>query len=293
VDVIASPQAFRAATNLARAGGARVGFVPTMGALHAGHLSILRRARVEADHLAMSIFVNPLQFGPAEDLAAYPRPIERDLEIAADVGCDLVFVPSDRDMFPDGRPDVTVDPGPIGDRLEGAVRPGHFRGVLTVVAKLLHLAGPSRAYFGEKDAQQLALVSRMVRLLDFPVEVVACTTVRDDDGLALSSRNTRLTVDERRAAVSLSEALQAAVLLSASGEHGLQVLANAMRERIEREPLGHLDYATVVDDRTWEEPDPIRSPARAVVAGRFGVTRLIDNAPLPEGSASERPAPLR
>jgi pantoate--beta-alanine ligase len=286
MDVIASPQSFRDAADHARARGARVGFVPTMGALHDGHLSILRRARVETDHLAMSIFVNPLQFGPSEDLAAYPRPLERDLEIAADVGCDVVFAPSERDVYPNGTPDVTVDPGPIGYRLEGAARPGHFRGVLTVVAKLLHLAGPSRAYFGEKDAQQLALIRRMVRRLDFPVEVVGCTTVRDSDGLALSSRNAALTADERQAALSLSQALQAAVLRSAAGERSLQALSESMRERIAAEPLARLDYATVVNDSTWDEPDPIRSPARAVVAARFGTKRLIDNASLPEASSN-------
>jgi len=283
VEVIAAPNAFRAAANLARARGSVVGFVPTMGALHEGHLSILRRARVETDHLALSVFVNRLQFGPNDDLSSYPRPIERDLELAADVGCDVVFAPTEREMYPDGRPDVTVDPGPIGEHLEGAVRPGHFRGVLTVVAKLLHLAGPARAYFGEKDAQQLALVRRMVRNLDFPTEVVGCTTVRDADGLALSSRNVRLTSDERRAALSLSQALQGAVALSAAGERSLPVLTDVMRERIEAEPLAMLDYATVVDDRTWDEPDPVHPPARAVVAARFGSTRLIDNAPLPEG----------
>ncbi len=286
MDVITAPHAFRAAMSRARAGGARAGFVPTMGALHEGHLSILRRARVETDHLAMSVFVNPLQFGPNEDLTAYPRRLERDLEIAADVGCDVVFTPTEDDMFPDGRPVVTLDPGPIGSRLEGSARPDHFRGVLTIVAKFLHLAGPSRAYFGEKDAQQLALVRQMVNQLDFPVEVVPCTTVRDADGLALSSRNVFLSTEERNAALSLSQALQAAVLLAAAGERSLSVLAGTMRERIESEPLAMPDYATVVDDHTWDEPDPIRSPARAVVAARFGATRLIDNAPLPEGSAS-------
>jgi len=285
MDVIAAPHAFRVAMTRARAGGARAGFVPTMGALHEGHLSILRRARVETDHLAMSVFVNPLQFGPHEDLTSYPRHLERDLEIAADLGCDVVFAPSEEDMLPHGPPTVSVDPGPIGSRLEGAIRPGHFRGVLTIVAKLLHLVGPSRAYFGEKDAQQLALVRQMVNQLDFPIEVVPCTTVRDADGLALSSRNVFLSPEDRRAALSLSQALQAAVLLAAAGERSLAVLATTMRERIESEPLATLEYATVVDDGTWDEPDPIRSPARAVVAARFGVTRLIDNAPLPEGSA--------
>jgi pantoate--beta-alanine ligase len=287
VDVIGGRNAFRAAMNLARSRGAAVGFVPTMGALHAGHLSLLRRARAETDHLALSIFVNPLQFGVAEDLAAYPRPLERDLEEAADVGCDTVFAPAAAEMYPDGPPTITVDPGPIGERLEGASRPGHFRGVLTVVAKLFHLTGQCHAYFGEKDAQQLALVRAMVTQLDLPVEVVACTMVREPDGLALSSRNVRLSPEERNAARALSEAVQEAVLLSAAGETSRSVLANAMRERIESEPLAQLDYATVVDDRTWEELLLVEGSARAVVAARFGLTRLIDNALLSSASAQE------
>jgi len=287
MDVIASRSAFRAAMNLGRSRGAAIGFVPTMGALHAGHLSLLRRARVETDHVALSIFVNPLQFGVPQDLAAYPRPLQRDLELAADVGCDTVFVPSPAEMYPDGPPAVTIDPGPMGERLEGASRPGHFRGVLTVVAKLFNLAGRCSAYFGEKDAQQFALIRAMVDQLDFPVEVVRCTTVREPDGLASSSRNVRLTPEERSAAVALSEALQEAVLLAAAGEGSRSVLANAMRERIEAEPLAQLDYATVVDDDTWDEPSLVESPARAVVAARFGLTRLIDNAPLSVGSARE------
>jgi pantoate--beta-alanine ligase len=285
MDVINSPHAFRQAMNQARTRGARIGFFPTMGALHDGHLSILRRARVEADHVAMSIFVNPLQFGPNEDLAAYPHSIERDLEIAADVGCDTAFVPSEADMFPDRIPAVTVDPGPVGDRLEGASRPGHFRGVLTVVGKLFNLVGPSMSYFGEKDAQQLLLVRQMVHQLDFPVGVVGCSTVRDADGLAMSSRNVLLSAEERLAARSLSRALEAAVLLAAGGERSRSALAGAMTARIESEPLARLDYATVVDDRTWAEPDVFGLPARAVVAARFGSTRLIDNSPLPARSS--------
>jgi pantoate--beta-alanine ligase len=287
MDVIAGRNAFRAAMNLTRSRGAAIGFVPTMGALHAGHLSLLRRARVETDHLALSIFVNPLQFGMPEDLAAYPRPLQRDLELAADVGCDTVFAPSSAEVYPGGRPTVAIDPGPMGERLEGASRPGHFRGVLTVVAKLFNLTGRCRAYFGEKDAQQFALIRAMVDQLDVPVEVIRCTTVREPDGLALSSRNVRLTPEERSAAVALSEALQESVLLAAAGEDSRSVLAAAMRERIEAEPLAQLDYATVVNDETWEEPSLVEVPARAVVAARFGLTRLIDNASLSIGSVQE------
>jgi pantoate--beta-alanine ligase len=285
MDVIGSPSVYRAAMQLARSRGGAIGFVPTMGALHEGHLSLIRRARVETDHLAMSIFVNPLQFGPNEDLSAYPRALERDLEIAADVGCDTVFTPTAEEMYPDGAPSVTIDPGPLGERLEGAARPGHFRGVLTVVSKLLHLTGPCGAYFGEKDAQQLALIRRMVEQLNMPLEVVACPTVRDADGVALSSRNARLAPWERDEARCLWQALQSAMLLASAGERSRTALADAMRERIDAEPLAKLDYATVVDDRTWDEPEGLDDPARAVVAARFGSTRLIDNAMLPGNEA--------
>jgi pantoate--beta-alanine ligase len=198
-----------------------------------------------------------------------------------------VFTPTTGDMYPEGPPSVTVDPGPLGERLEGASRPGHFRGVLIAVSKLFHLTGPSRAYFGEKDAQQLFLIRRMVRDLDVPVEVIACSTIRDRDGLAMSSRNAYLSLDERKAAESISQALQAVVLLAAAGERSRVVLSDAMGVRIRAEPLAVLDYATVVDDRTWDEPATIEAPARAVVAARFGSTRLTDNALLPLGGAGE------
>jgi pantoate--beta-alanine ligase len=240
---------------------------------------------VETDHLALSIFVNPLQFGPTEDLTTYPRPLRRDLEVAADVGCDTVFTPTAEEMYPHGAPTVTIDPGPMGDHLEGAARPGHFRGVLTVVAKLFHLTGPCNAFFGEKDAQQLALIRRMVDQLNVPVEVIGCPTVRDTDGLALSSRNARLAPWERDEARCLWQALQEAALLASAGERSRSVLGNAMRERIEAEPLARLDYATVVDDLSWEEPDMLAGPARAVIAARFGSVRLIDNAALPGDEA--------
>jgi pantoate--beta-alanine ligase len=277
--VITEPDAFHAAMDRARAEGAVVGLVPTMGALHAGHLSLLNRARSEADHVAMSLFVNPLQFDAPADLAAYPRPVEADLTIAEDAGCDTVFAPTEDAMYPGGRPSVTVDPGPLGERYEGAVRPGHFRGVLTIVAKLFHLTGPCRSYFGQKDAQQLELVHRMVDQLDVPVTIVGCPIVRDPDGLALSSRNVRLSAEEREAALSLSRALHVAERLFADGERSAAVISTAMRERIESEALADLDYATVVD-AAWEEPATLEGPARAIDAARFGSTRLIDNAAL-------------
>jgi pantoate--beta-alanine ligase len=259
-----------------------VGFVPTMGFLHEGHLSLARRARGECDFTVMSIFVNPLQFGPSEDLAAYPRDLDRDTRLADETGMDLLFTPEHGEMYPEGRPVVTVDPGPLGERLEGASRPGHFRGVCTVVAKLFDLVGECRAYFGEKDAQQLAVIRRMAADLDMPVEVVGCPTVREPDGLAMSSRNIYLSSEERRAAVSLSRALFDAVAAVQAGERDTNRLRARMAATIEAEPLAELDYAAVVDDRTFEEVDRVAGRSRALVAARVGETRLIDNALLSE-----------
>ncbi len=225
--------------------------------------------------------MNPLQFGPGEDLAAYPRPRTRDEAVAASLGCDLLFTPDESEMYPEGRPQVTIDPGPLGERLEGTSRPGHFRGVLTVVAKLFNMVGPCRAYFGEKDAQQLAMVRRMVADLSAPVTVVPVPTVREIDGLALSSRNAYLSLDERRAAPALFDALSAAATLARRGERDPNVLKAEMAKRIGAEPLARLEYVAVVDDRTWEETERIAGPARAVVAARIGPARLIDNLLLP------------
>jgi pantoate--beta-alanine ligase len=265
----------------AREGGASVGLVPTMGALHAGHARLLSTAREECGFVAVSIFVNPLQFTAPDDLRAYPRPIEQDLEAAEGLGADLAFTPPEEEMYPRGVPVVTLDPGPLGDRLEGASRPGHFRGVLTVVSKLFHLAGPSRAYFGEKDAQQLALVRRMVEDLDVPVTVVGCPTVREPDGLALSSRNVRLTETQRAAAPVLFDALATAATLARRGERDADVLRAAMARTVGAEPEARLDYAAVVDDATWEDAGHLQGPARALVAAWFGDVRLIDNLALP------------
>ena len=248
-----------------------------MGAFHDGHLSLIRRARDECGTVAVSIFVNPLQFGPAEDLATYPHDLDRDLALAEAERVDVVFAPNEQEMFPSGRPDVTVDPGPLGERLEGASRPGHFRGVLTVVAKLFHLVGPSRAYFGEKDFQQLVLVRRMAAELSFPVDVVGCPTVRGPDGLAMSSRNAHLTAEERRAALCLFEGLQAAEKRVRDGEADASGVAAEMAGRVEAEPRADLDYAAVADEQTLEHIDRIEGPARALVAARVGKTRLIDN----------------
>ncbi|HEX2424672.1 MAG TPA: pantoate--beta-alanine ligase [Actinomycetota bacterium] len=271
----------RSAGDEARAAGRAVGLVPTMGAVHDGHASLIDRARAETDLVIVSIFVNPLQFGESADLADYPRDEERDLRRAERLGVDVVFAPSLAAMYPQGEPEVTVDPGPLGDRLEGARRPGHFRGVATVVSKLFHAVGSCRAYFGEKDAQQLAVIRRMVGDLNEPVDVVACPTVRDPDGLALSSRNARLTPDQREAAGCLFLALAAAAELTRNGERETPKLVAVMAREIGATPEARLDYAVVVDDASFEEIGWIEGPARALVAARFGDVRLIDNLLLP------------
>jgi pantoate--beta-alanine ligase len=252
-----------------------------MGAFHAGHTSLMRRARDETDLVVVTLFINPLQFGDSDDLAAYPRDEEQDRRIAEEIGVDILLAPSAEEMYPAGSPEVGVDPGPLGDRLEGASRPGHFRGVATVVAKLLHAVGPARAYFGEKDAQQLAVVRLMVRDLSFPVEVVACPTVREPDGLALSSRNRRLTPEQREAAGCLFLALSEAAELARAGEHDAAKLVAAMAREVGATPLARLDHAAVVDDETFDDVREISRPARALVAARFGDVRLIDNLLLP------------
>lgn len=281
MEVTAAPDRFRQAMDDARAAGATAGFVPTMGDLHRGHASLIERARRECGFVSVSVFVNPLQFDSRADLDAYPRGLEKDRAAAEALGCDVLFAPSEDAMYPGGRPEVTVDPGPLGERLEGASRPGHFRGVLTVVAKLLGLAGRCGAYFGEKDAQQLELVRRMVADLDIPAEVVPCPTVRQPDGLALSSRNARLSPEERRAAPVLFDALTSAAALVRRGERRGDVLRAEMARRIGAEPLARLDYVAVVDEQSWDDLGVIDRPARALVAARFGRTRLIDNVTLP------------
>jgi pantoate--beta-alanine ligase len=293
VEMTASPDQFRELCDEARRAGRDVGFVPTMGDLHPGHTSLLKRARKECAFVALSVFVNPLQFDSPADLEAYPRVLDKDKAVAASLGIDLLFAPGERAMYASGQPEVTIDPGPLGERLEGTSRPGHFRGVLTVVAKLFNLAGRCRAYFGEKDAQQLALVRRMVRDLDVPVNVISCPTVREPDGLAVSSRNARLSQEERRAAPVLFEALSDAATAFRQGERRAMVLRASMARRIGAEPRAKLDYAAVGDDTTWDDLDEITGPARALVAARVGATRLIDNLllPWPKGGGMHNTSP--
>ena len=257
----------------ARAAGRTVGLVPTMGALHGGHASLIRRSAAECDLTAVTVFVNPLQFGPSEDFASYPRDLAADVDVAAAAGAGLLFAPSVEDIYPgwaraapqSGRRGPTVTVTVAGeDVLEGASRPGHFDGVATVVAKLFNLAGPCRAYFGEKDWQQLRVIRRLVADLSFPVEVVACPTVRDADGLACSSRNARLSAEERRAATVLYRALRAGVAARMAGERNRDTVRRIMADTVAAEPLAALDYAEALPDRL-------------LVAARVGGVRLIDN----------------
>ena len=268
--------ATRTALDAERAAGRTVGFVPTMGYLHDGHVSLMGRARSECDVVVASIFVNPLQFGANEDLGSYPRDLERDRALTERAGVDVLFVPSVEEMYP--RPvltTVTVDD--VSTTLEGAERPTHFAGVATVVAKLFNVVGPCRAYFGEKDFQQLAVVRRMADDLSFPVEVVGCPTVREPDGLAMSSRNTYLTPEERQAAPVVHRALQAGRAAILAGESDPAAVRGLMRAIIEAEPLARLDYAEVVGAQSFSVPDPLVGELRLLAAVRFGRARLIDN----------------
>ncbi len=266
----------RAALEKARGECARIGFVPTMGALHRGHISLVERARQDADVVAISIFVNPLQFGPAEDFGRYPRPLERDAQLAADAGVDFLFTPSVEEMYPDGR-FVVVDAGERGRRWEGEVRPGHFDGVLTVVAKLFNIIQPDLAVFGRKDLQQASLVKAMVRDLDLPVRIVVAPIVREEDGLALSSRNSYLRQDERSDALSLIRALRAASAEFDRGERDSRKLEEAGRAVFAAAPLVKVDYFAVIDQDSLEMTTVARAGSAVLTAARVGATRLIDN----------------
>jgi pantoate--beta-alanine ligase len=268
---IASPADLRSWSESARCEGLRVGLVPTMGALHAGHVSLVRRARGECDRTAVSIFVNPLQFTPGEDFERYPRRLDADLEVLRAEGVDAAYLPAVETMYPPGAT-TRVRVAELDEVLEGACRPGHFEGVATVVLKLFEAARPHRAYFGQKDAQQAVVVTRLARDLDTGVEVVVCPTVREPDGLALSSRNAYLNADERRAALCLVRALRAADERYEAGERDPLPLRAAMHEVLAAEPLARVDYAEVVDESTFLPPG-----ALAVLAVRIGATRLIDN----------------
>jgi pantoate--beta-alanine ligase len=279
VRVLSTFAEFSATLDWARAEGRQVGLVPTMGALHDGHRSLVERARAECGLVAVTIFVNPLQFNDPSDLEAYPRTLEADTELLDLAGADIVFVPQVSDLYPDhpAPPAVTVQVSGITEMFEGASRPGHFVGVATVVAKLFAMAGRCRAYFGEKDFQQLAMVRRLARDLCFPVEVVGCATVREPDGLAISSRNVRLSGSERRSAAVLHRALAAGVSAVSKGEDRPSEITDLMLGVLASEPGIEPEYVAVVDPRSLATPELLAGEIRLLVAARVGPVRLIDN----------------
>jgi pantoate--beta-alanine ligase len=260
----------------ARLVGHRIALVPTMGALHAGHLSLVDEAKRQADVVVMTVFVNPLQFGPNEDFERYPRDLARDLSLAHGRGVDVVFAPSVNTMYPPGS-EIRVVPGATAERLEGAVRPGHFAGVLTVVSKLFHLVEPDVAVFGQKDIQQATLIRQLVRDLDFPIEIIVSPTVREADGMALSSRNAYLSSEDRAQGLGLSAALRAADIAWRDGEQDAARLVGVMQDQLRQFPGVRPDYVEVVD---WDRLTPVTTAGVGTiltVAGRVGQTRLLDN----------------
>jgi pantoate--beta-alanine ligase len=263
-----------------RTAGRTLGLVPTMGALHQGHLSLVRAAQASCDAVAVSIFVNPTQFGPKEDFAGYPRSLEQDCRTLEAAGIDLVFAPSAAEMYPNGA-NTFVEVAGLSERLDGASRPGHFRGVATVVAKLLHIFAPERAFFGQKDAAQIAVLRKMVRDLQFPVQLDVCPTVREPDGLALSSRNRNLSDEQRRQALVLYRALLYVQQQVHGGESDSSKLIAGALSIIQEEPAVRVDYFSVVDPETLEDvPDVRPGGALVAIAAIVGATRLIDNLPL-------------
>jgi pantoate--beta-alanine ligase len=276
VEVIHTVGWMKQAARQARAEGRMIGFVPTMGALHAGHLSLVAAARRDCSPVIVSIFVNPKQFGPQEDLTKYPRPIEKDQALLEEIGVDYCFVPAVDEIYPHGfATSVQVDG--LSEKLEGRVRPGHFRGVTTVVLKLLAIVGPHFAFFGRKDAQQLRIIEQMSRDLALDPEIVSCPIVRESDGLAMSSRNAYLSPEERRAATVLYRSLDAARQAIASGQRDAARLAQTIRGALTAEPRAMMDYAEIVDAESFEPVTMLRGECLALIAARIGATRLIDN----------------
>ncbi len=266
----------RAATQQARGQGRKIALVPTMGAIHEGHLSLVRRARELSDFIATSIFVNPLQFGPHEDFERYPRDLARDCQLLEREGVELVFAPSVEELYPRGFTTYVEVKG-LSDKLEGRSRPGHFRGVTTVVLKLLNIFSPDLAFFGQKDAQQAIIIKCMARDLDLPVEIVVCPTVREADGLACSSRNRYLSAEERRAATVLYRALRQAEKIITTGEQSSAKIIEGMRGIIEAEPLARIDYIAVTDLDRLEPCEVVSGGALISLAVFIGNTRLLDN----------------
>jgi pantoate--beta-alanine ligase len=266
----------RAVCRAARRGGKRLGFVPTMGALHAGHLSLVQAAKAACDVVAASIFVNPTQFGPSEDLSKYPRAFERDRELLESEGVGLLFAPSVAEMYPAGAVTwVTVEA--LSDKLDGRSRPGHFRGVTTVVAKLFNIVEPDASFFGQKDAAQVAIIRRMVRDLNFPVEIVTCPIVREADGLAMSSRNAYLDVQQRKQALVLHRALMQVKRLWESGERNAEKLKRTGRAEVAGEESVRLDYLEIVEPASLDPVQEAKAGTLVAVAAFLGTTRLIDN----------------
>ena len=278
---ITTLESARAEIEIWKKEGLTIGLVPTMGYLHEGHKSLIRRARQENDRVVVSIFVNPIQFGPSEDFEKYPRDEEKDLASCKESGADLVFMPSTSEMYPS--PNLNyVDVSSLGDTLCGAKRPGHFRGVCTVVSKLFNIFLPDRAYFGQKDAQQLAIIKRMVYDLNFNVKIVPCAIVREKDGLALSSRNTYLSESERKAALILSKSLSKAKALLENGEKDAYKVKKLLENSLSEEPLAKIDYAEVVDFETLKPVKTVDGKVLVAIAVYIGKTRLIDNFLFPE-----------
>jgi pantoate--beta-alanine ligase len=285
LNTFASPEQMSQVSKALHGVGRKLALVPTMGALHAGHRELIRRAkRLPNNVVATSIFVNPLQFGAGEDFEAYPRPLEADLDILREDGVEIAFTPSADALYAEGAV-VTVHPGPLGDELEGAVRPGHFAGVLTVVAKLFNLLRPDYALFGEKDYQQLVLIKRMVRDLNIDTHVIGVPTVRERDGLALSSRNVYLTPEQREDAIVLSAALTAGAFV---GRDGAEAVLETAWKTLAARPAVEVDYLELRG--TDLGPAPVDGEARLLIAARVGSTRLIDNVPVLLGAAVEHPA---
>jgi pantoate--beta-alanine ligase len=286
ITTVADMRAWRDATS------GTIGLVPTMGYLHEGHLSLVRRSVQECDHTSVSIFVNPAQFGPNEDFERYPRDEARDLELLAGENVDAVFMPSVDEMYPPGFDDWVEVRGPVAERLEGEHRPGHFRGVTTIVARLFRIVRPDRAYFGQKDAQQLRVIRRMTADLALPVDVIGLPTVREPDGLAMSSRNVYLSPEDRRAALALSRSLRLAQEIVRAGETDAAAIRRKVESMIRAEPAVALEYANLSNEATLDELATIDRPALLLLAAHAGPTRLIDNAVLiPPGMAV--PAHLR
>jgi len=277
VQVLHTVSETRTATTEVRMAGRKIGFVPTMGALHDGHMSLVRRAREECDYVAVSIFVNPTQFGPCEDFDKYPRTFSDDLEKCKKARVDLVFAPPASEMYPPGFDSWVEVKGFITQTLEGECRPNHFRGVTTVCAKLFNIVGPDVAYFGMKDYQQLKVIQKMVRELNMPLEIVPCPTAREADGLAMSSRNSYLSPEEREAALVLSRSLMKAQEMFASGEREAEVIEGVARQVLLSEPLVRIDYVAVRDAETLEPIERVEKEAVVLIAARIGSTRLIDN----------------